>query len=453
MTRGRSGTKTMIVDDMGDGIDSVSYSSRTDETTPLIQLSGVKLQEPTDRYNLVFITFIIQGVGLTLPWNLFMTAKDYYVGYKLAPAGSASYRLNFLSYAGIAAMGSNALLNGVNLFTHCGNGRPTVRTIVSQLGMIIAFVFTIVMAVFDTSTYPQVFFFITLFTIIFVNMCTGLWANCMFGIASHFSKNYVNAVVIGSNLSGLLTALFVILSKEGSADPVISAILYFVSAVVIVFMCLISFIMLNKSEFYKNYYSDKLIQAEDESTAEMVLPYWKVFKMIWPQLFDVWFQRFVAGAVIPAMLADVVKSDPNFLIPEYHYTDIMCYLFTNFCICFGNLFVFFVHKPRSEYVVYFQMVRMLFVPFFVLCNYRPETRSKNLPVLLKSDWAFLAGVIVFATTNGHFSGLTMMYSKQAGGNDPASKLLAGMYTGFLQNFGRCFGLGMNIVIAWIVENI
>ncbi|XP_074641609.1 equilibrative nucleoside transporter 2-like [Tubulanus polymorphus] len=430
----------------------ISHSSSANECTPLIPKTKERSQS-TDRYNLVFITFVIQGIGLTLPWNLFMTAKEYYVGYKLAPAGNAGYRLNFLSYAGIAAMGSNALLSGVNLFTHCGNGRPTVRTIVSQIAMVLAFAFTIILAVMDTSESPELFFFITMFTIVFVNMCTGLWANCMFGIASHFSKNYVNAVVIGSNLSGLMTAILVILSKSGTADPVISAILYFVSAVVIVFLCLISFILLRKSEFYRSHYSDKLVMNEDESKAEMVLPYWKVFKLIWPQLFDVWFQRFIAGAIVPALLADIEKVDSNFLIPDYYYTDIMCYLFVNFCICFGNFFVFFIHKPKSLYVIYFQMVRILFIPYFMLCNYRPETRSSNLPVLLKNDWAFLAGVIVFGTTNGHFSGLTMMYSKQAGGTDPAAKLLAGMYTGFVQNFGRCFGLGMNIVIAYFVEYV
>ncbi|KAJ8937007.1 hypothetical protein NQ314_012089 [Rhamnusium bicolor] len=38
--------------------------------------ASLQLNTPPDRYNLVYMTFLIHGIGVLMPWNMFITAID-----------------------------------------------------------------------------------------------------------------------------------------------------------------------------------------------------------------------------------------------------------------------------------------------------------------------------------------------------------------------------------------
>lgn len=94
------------------------------------------------RYNIVFLILVLHGIGVLMPWNMFITAHavsnaicqlahkvilcsfQYFVDYKLnvtigdlvADASTAEHRKNFLSYLGVAAQVPNVACNALNLF-------------------------------------------------------------------------------------------------------------------------------------------------------------------------------------------------------------------------------------------------------------------------------------------------------------------------------------------------
>lgn len=39
--------------------------------------------DPGDKFNLVYLIFLLHGIGVLLPWNMFITARSYFVDYKL----------------------------------------------------------------------------------------------------------------------------------------------------------------------------------------------------------------------------------------------------------------------------------------------------------------------------------------------------------------------------------
>ncbi|XP_014672914.1 PREDICTED: uncharacterized protein LOC106813316 [Priapulus caudatus] len=88
----------------------------------------VVTSEPKDRFNFVYIIMLIHGIGVLMPWNMFITAEKYFTDYKLATntSGDTEYRDNFMSYLGIASQIPNVLLNFINLFVQCG-GNPRTR--------------------------------------------------------------------------------------------------------------------------------------------------------------------------------------------------------------------------------------------------------------------------------------------------------------------------------------
>ena len=64
-------------------------------------------------------------------------------------------------------------------------------------------------------------------------------------------------------------------------------------------------------------------------------------------------------------------------------------------------------QPAPKWVWIPVFLRVLFIPFFMLCNVKPATRS--MPVLF-GDYVYCAGSILMAFTNGYFSSVVMMYA-------------------------------------------
>lgn len=123
----------------------------------IIKQSSHHFTFSTCRLNLVFLTFILHGIGTLMPWNMFITAKDvssalifqthgvylclisalkvhpclllicyvsfqYFVVYKLSNNGKAvdSYAANFLPYLGFASQIPNVIFNWLNIFVQIG---------------------------------------------------------------------------------------------------------------------------------------------------------------------------------------------------------------------------------------------------------------------------------------------------------------------------------------------
>lgn len=95
------------------------------------------------RWNLVYLTFILHGIGTLMPWNMFITAKDvsfyfvtirctvliyfftlqYFVVYKLGQeytGQNLTYAANFLQFLGFASQVPNVIFNWLNIFIQIG---------------------------------------------------------------------------------------------------------------------------------------------------------------------------------------------------------------------------------------------------------------------------------------------------------------------------------------------
>uniref|UniRef100_A0A1I7WQX2 Aa_trans domain-containing protein n=1 Tax=Heterorhabditis bacteriophora TaxID=37862 RepID=A0A1I7WQX2_HETBA len=158
----------------------------------------------------------------------------------------------------------------------------------------------------------------------------------------------------------------------------------------------------------------------------------------WVQLWNVFFIFFVTLTIFPAMMA----STPLYIEPgqgwhsiwpskvffffiiimiiiiititiithisENLYTFITTFLSFNVFATLGSMIANFVQWPRPDYLWIPVLLRGLFIPFFMFCNYRPADRT--IPIFFKSEWLFLIAGIMMALTSGYFSSLGMMYA-------------------------------------------
>ena len=88
-----------------------------------MERAKMEISPPRDRFNLIFFTLLLHGVGTLMPWNMFITAKSYFVDYKMSVNYTGvvtDYDTNFLAYLGFAAQVPNVFFNWLNIFLNLG---------------------------------------------------------------------------------------------------------------------------------------------------------------------------------------------------------------------------------------------------------------------------------------------------------------------------------------------
>lgn len=415
-------------------------------------------KEPIDRFYIVYFIFVIHGIGVLMPWNMFITANDYFVNYKLAPNTNVTgtevektvYQNYFLGLLGFVAQIPTVIINGVNTFSHVKGGNISTRIVWSIIIVCVMFVATIVLAMVDSSEWPAAFFWLTMVSVVIINMANGIYQNSIFGTAACLPMKYPNAVIVGSNISGTLTSVIMLLSIAGSPNPRTSAIYYFLTAIFILLLAFNTFYILDFLPFYR-YHSNKgkkpKASKEDDNTRP---PYWEIFKQCWLHDLSVFLVFFVTLSVFPAVQANIRASDPNFFISEKYYSPVTCFLLFNLFAVVGNVISAFVQKPGPRWAWIPITLRLLFIPFFMFCNFNPTTR--NLPVLISNDYVYIVGAIALAVTSGYFSSLAMMYAPNSVRN-PEHKGVAGMMGAFFLVLGIFIGVTFSIPVTMFITNV
>lgn len=130
-------------------------------------------KKPKDRWNLIYWTLVLLGVGAMMPWNVIITAKEYFVHYKLSVGYTQTvnvlpYSTYFLPYICFAAQVPNVMFNWINVFLKV-DANLTFRIVWTLVVEVLVFILIIVTAMVDTSACPQLFFYLTIASVIILN--------------------------------------------------------------------------------------------------------------------------------------------------------------------------------------------------------------------------------------------------------------------------------------------
>ncbi|KAG5324520.1 S29A1 protein, partial [Acromyrmex heyeri] len=268
-------------------------------------------------------------------------------------------------------------------------GNLTTRIVWSIFVLVLIFVFTVILAMTDSSGWPGIFFWITMISVIVLNTANGIYQNSVFGMAAKLPIRYTGAVVLGSNISGTFTAIINFLAQIMAPNARTAAIYYFITALFILLACFDTYFALPINRFYR--YHELLHQKEtnkrqleNNSRGKHKPAYWKVFKACFPQCFNIFLIFFVTLALFPSVQSDIQFSDKNFVISSEYYSSVMCFLTFNITAMLGSLIASLVQ----------------WVPMGV---------ERILPVLIENDWVFWVIAITMGLSSGYLSSLSMMY--------------------------------------------
>jgi len=446
---------------LGSGVETVRLTPSWEQprtvspaSRPTKDVSAFETEEtpPHDRYRLVFLTLVLHGVGTLMPWNMFITAYEYFLDHKLIDAAGqrTDYANHFLPYVGYASHVPCVLFNWANIFVQMG-GDMTARIVGSLVVMVLVFVFTVVLAMLDSSQWVGGFFWATMVSIVILNTANGIFQNAVYGMAAKLPQGYTGGVVLGSNISGVMTALINLMSILLAPDLRTSAIYYFIAAIFVLLVCFDTYFALPINRFYR-YHSAVHQKAQHLSKGGLKrVPYWTIFKKALPQLVNVFLVFFVTLAVFPTVLADTCRTDENFFIPAKIFQNITCFLTFNLTAMLGNMLPGLCMMPRPRLLILPILLRFLLIPAFLFCHYYPVAAPRTLPVLIPSEWVFWALVAVLGFSSGYYSSLAMMYCPRT--VEPEHASIAGMMGAASIVTGVFAGVNFQLVCSWLASNV
>ncbi|XP_018563313.1 equilibrative nucleoside transporter 1-like [Anoplophora glabripennis] len=431
--------------------DELNFKNLTVDETSL------PLSSPPDTNNLVYFTFLIHGIGVLMPWNMFINANEYFTNYKLSPEYIGfifPYVPNFMQYLTFSAQVPSVLFNWMNVFVTIG-GSLTTRIVCSITVEVIVFIITVILAMVDSSTWPHGFFYVTMICVVILNMANGIYQNSIYGMAAKLPGKYTGAVILGNNISGTFTAVVNLLSSLMTSNTRMAAIYYFITALFILVICFVSYFTLQRNRFYRHF---ELKEKKDVEQRRQLMrgsserpPYLYILKKSLPQLYNVFFVFFVTLAVFPAIHADIKPVDENFFIPLNYYASITCFITFNVFAMIGSWLPSYFIWPKPKYLWIPVTLRILYIPFYLFCNYQVKGLDRILPVLVTNDLVYWVVAATMGITNGYFSSLAMMYTPRmveeryatTAGMLAAAALITGIFTGIISSF----------LWPWVIANV
>ncbi|KAI8371566.1 nucleoside transporter-domain-containing protein [Radiomyces spectabilis] len=427
-----------------------------------------------DSYGIVYWVFFIYGIAMLLPWNVFITASEYFAKRFQA----SEYDETFQNYFSITFTVSNLLVFATILWRQ---SETTTFHIDVYLPVIInAIVFAVMCLTVQFGFSGTGYFWMILGLLVVTGASTSLFQASVFAEASRFPYKYMQAVMSGQGVAGVAVAVSSIVSAlagstTGTPDPSASArsaLIYFLSAFGITLAAFIGRLILSQQPFYTHQIrkdvpslSDDMeeeIDARDFLASEPPFSVMDTVRKSTGLIFAVGYIFMVTLAVFPsitALIKSVRRHDPSGLATPNHNRFFDDDIFVAFHFLLFNVgdwvgrtmpIIDSLRTFNVKALVTMSVARTLFIPAFLLCNV-VVSDDRRLPVLFGNDLAYFIIVWLFAVTNGWMGSLTMMAAPQQSFIRTATeKSVIGTVMSFSLVLGLAIGGGGSFFVRWLV---
>ena len=212
---------------------------------------------PKDHYYLVYIVFFLQGVGMLFPWNVFITASEYFH----ARLKGTVFVNNFENIFSFCYSFAN-LFFMVILVNYAHLEMFNMRTTVAIPQILTASIFAATTAMVEVSMSGSILFTVTTIFVLICGFTAALIQSGIFGLAGRFPSVYTQAVMSGQGVAGMSVSIISLASTLGtpctgsspSANVVERASFsYFLASTMVIVLTLLAFLALTRSDFAQHY--------------------------------------------------------------------------------------------------------------------------------------------------------------------------------------------------------
>ncbi|XP_029377080.1 equilibrative nucleoside transporter 3 [Echeneis naucrates] len=410
---------------------------------------------PEDSYNIVYIIFFLMGIGSLLPWNFFVTAKQYWM-YKLSNSTQHSEGQRsalgdyFESYLVVASTVPSVLCLILNYFL-VNRLSANVRILSSLVVILLVFVVTTVLVKVDVSNYRVEFFSGTLVSVAIVSGASNFYCGSMFGISGHFPIKISQAIISGQAMGGTLSAVASLVNLAVADDETNSALGYFLTADIFILLCIISYLFLPRLSYSRHYMlaatctsAGALSERGDTAGGISILP---ILKKTWVLCLSVFYVFCVSIAVFPAVSSGIhsAHEDSGSPLTTTYFVPLTSFLLYNWADFCGRQSTAWlqVPGPTSRVLPALVLCRSIFVPLFMLCNYQPRDHLHT--VIFTHDAYPIVFNCLLGLSNGYLGSLPMIYGPKVVPRELAEA--TGVVMSFFLTLGLAIGSAFSVLIV------
>ncbi|XP_036625452.1 equilibrative nucleoside transporter 3 [Trichosurus vulpecula] len=428
--------------------------------------------KPHDRYHGAYIIFFSLGIGSLLPWNFFVTAKEYWM-YKLqncSSQGASDIQNYFESYISIAStvpsvlclIGNFLLVNRVSVH---------VRVLTSLSILLVVFVLITVLVKVDTSSWTFSFFVITIICMVVLSGTATIFNSSVFGLAASFPMRNSQALISGGAMGGTISAVASLVDLAASKDVTDCALAFFLIADIFIVICIGLYLILPKLEYARYYmkpaepsraFSGGSFSEEEQPSSLLKFPP-QMSRTMDPSIpplpfilkktamlgFCVVYVFFISIIIFPALSSNIesVNKSSGSLWTNKFFVPLTSFLLNNVADLCGRQIPAWIQVPgpKSKLFPALVLLRTFFIPLFIFCNYQPRHHLDK--VFFNSDIYPCIFISLLGFSNGYLSTLALIYGPRIMPKELAEA------TGVLMSFYLCLGLALGSACSALVVHL
>ncbi|XP_058552592.1 equilibrative nucleoside transporter 3 [Neofelis nebulosa] len=419
------------------------------------------LQRPKDRFNGTYIIFFSLGIGGLLPWNFFVTAKEYWL-FKLRNCSSptageeatGSDILNYFeSYLTVASTVSSVLCLMAN-FLLVNRVPIRVRVLASLTVMLAIFLLMTALVKVDTSSWTSGFFAVTIVCMAILSGTSTIFSSSVFGMTGSFPMRNSQALISGGAMGGTISAVALLVDLAASSEVTDSTLAFFLTADVFLGLCMGLCLLLPRLDYARFYlrpvwpacvFPSEEQPPQDHPSApsaapgsgeSSIPPLRPILKKTAGLGFCIIYLFFITGLVFPAIATNIESLDKDSGSPwtTTFFVPLTTFLLFNFADLCGRQVTAWIQAPgpRSKVLPGLVLLRTCLIPLFVFCNYQPRVHLHT--VVFRSDLYSVFFTSLLGLSNGYLSALALMYGPKIVPRELAEA------TGVVMSFYVCVGL-------------
>ncbi|KAJ7953635.1 Equilibrative nucleotide transporter like [Quillaja saponaria] len=380
--------------------ESTPFLCSATASTTTVAATTPSNKAPQDTFHLCFIIYFTIGVGYLLPWNLFITAVDYF-SY-LYPDASVDRIFSVVNMLVCLV----TLIIIILFFAHKSTAFDRIN-----MGLGIFVVVLLVVPVMDAvyikgrvGLYDG--FYVTVGAVGIVAIADALVQSGMIGSAGELPDRYMKALLSGNGAAGVLVSFLRILTKAMYPQDAIglrkSANLYFVVGIVVMVVCVFSYNVAERLPVMKYYKELKFLAVNEEEQERGPLSgsawgstLWDVVGRVKWYGFGIALIYVVTLSIFPGYITEDVHSEllkdwyPILLITGYNVFDLV-----------GRSLAAFYILENEKVAIGGCITRLSFYPLFLGCLDGPKFFRTEIPVTILT--------CLLGLTNGYLTSVLMV---------------------------------------------
>ncbi|KAL7314394.1 hypothetical protein PS15m_005969 [Mucor circinelloides] len=365
---------------------------------------------------IVYWIYFAYGIAMLLPWNVFITASDY---FSTRFAGS-DYQDNFQSYFSAYFNCSNLISLAVLLWIRQNKNTLKVDVVVPLSVNLTIFLFFALSSLTDPKESAAVsYFWTTIALMVMTGMTTSMIQLTVLAETSQLLPKYMQAVMSGQGIAGVFVALFSLLTtllfKRQQLDA-IATFYYFISALLVTLVAILGRFALFRQPAYLRLirHSPSTLDTIPMTMTTAVSPNMNtnssknvmrdiITKKSSGYIFTIVYIYTITLALFPSVTV-LVRSVNNIDVATFIS---LHFLLFNIGDWIGRTLPIFTwcQVYSSKALICVSLARTLFIPLFFNCNLHDSSSSTPL---LNSDMLYFALILLFAISNGWLTSLVFI---------------------------------------------